>query len=979
MFAHDPADASSGADTPPIIGNKGALTPLEKYAQHGQLWPADTQRKFFSPEVDLLARHAGIIRDGKLAEVRSVDRMIRMADVQQYMLAHGIEHPTIPEPEPALTPEAAAWYVDVAQRNGLRLMALPNGVKGANTTGWDDLEALTRDQAIAHLAGGGNLGWDVGRSRKVVVDCEDQRSTAAMIAAGYQPSVATANGLDPLGQKHGGRHFILDVPPGIADAQLRTKLSVDLGGGKCDILAAPFEETVEVRQVMGGRHTVEVRNRHARYAVAPGSWLTEVRLLDRSQAGRYGPMTGFAEGTTTRPAPLWLWGLGDEPAPAPVAELAGVLTTRVKKPYKPNPKSDRITQEIDGIDWDIWLSFCNGKLVFFGYDGGCGCGVYSYVGATSSPRSVILHEGCEFGYGAHSFSGTLAAEWGQEHGSRLQLASFLSGMSERALAAEVGVDLGGNPLEGLTLEDLGAVPITGDGDGEEGDAIPVEPDTAVWMVTELDRIERESRIWDKTPFLRTVDAAARSHGVGNWALLGALLPRLACRIPYWVRLVGRSGVSSGASSGTSLNLFTLLLADPEGGKSELIKLAEMLIPLPGVGTTGLGTGEGLLKDFGHTEKIKRDDDEDQGVDGFSEGFRHVWHNHYVMLSSAEGALGGAEATRTGSKATAMQRSLWMGEDVTSPTGDVEKRVRLAPHSYRLGILVGGQLDLDAIGWIYREGKLGTPQRYTPVPVTTYEPVGVPMERIHLPEVDWTEGNPVAHQLTEAVGDPTPVFVKRPPAAEVFFKEARKRSRERQLDAFSTKVARERAAHDNLLASCRGHEGVHRYKVAAVLASADGLVHPTDAHWEAATAWMEMREVMMVVVTKILAEHLAAEDARRGRSDGRRRAAGRVAQEQAEDEALQESAARVVETITSAGKPESEAGLVRALRMRAAMPSLLNWMVEAGLLVEGGLNGKRKPTYAVPGVTPGFPAKSDIVEPAPLAVVPTIGTLGSAVA
>ncbi|MGC7358374.1 hypothetical protein RA989_21235, partial [Mycobacteroides abscessus subsp. massiliense] len=92
------------------------------------------------------------------------------------------------------------------------------------------------------------------------------------------------------------------------------------------------------------------------------------------------------------------------------------------------------------------------------------------------------------------------------------------------------------------------------------------------------------------------------------------------------------------------------------------------------------------------------------------------------------------------------------------------------------------------------------------------------------------------------------------------REARKRSRERQLDAFSIAEAKRRAASDNLLASCRGHEGVHQFKVAAVLAAADGLMQPTDVHWKAAGAWMAMRDVMMVVVTKVLAEHIAAEDA-----------------------------------------------------------------------------------------------------------------------
>lgn len=942
-------------------------TAAEVYAAHGQLWPPGTPRLFFSPEVELVAQHAGLLP--VLAQVRSVDRTVRMADVQAYAKAHDIADPKIPDLLPNLTPAEAAGYVDMMAAHGAHLIPLKPLEKDPLEVGWNSAPAISRDEAIAHLSAGGNLGWDVGRSRKVIVDCEDAESTRAMIAAGFHPSIATANGLDETSPKHGGRHFVFTAPDGVPDAQLRSKMQVPLGGGKCDILAAPYDEVPVEVALMGGEIRTTMK-RHSRFAVAPGSQLFGAR------AGRYGAHAEFQAGETNGPAPAWLWGLGDETAPAPVAELQGAARSRERREYVPNPNSDRVTQAVDAISWDAWLAHDTaGRLTFYA-DDSCGCGVYAYANATSGPRSAILHDGCEHGFGAHAFSGTLQADWGREHGSRLQLAAFLADVSEPVLAKRMGVDLGANPLQGVTLEDLGVRPIDGDEDGAEAGA---DPDSAVWMVDELAKIERESEIWDKTPFLRKVDAAARSHGVGNWALLGALLPRVACTIPYWVRLVGRSGMASGSASGSSVNLFTILLADPEGGKSELIKLAEALIPLPGVAPTGLGTGEGLLKDFAHTEKNKRErqDTSDGEDDETHEGFRLVWHNHHVMLTTAEAALGGAEASRTGTKATAIQRSMWMGEDVTSPTGDVDKRVRLAPHSYRLGIVIGAQLDLDALGWIYREGKLGTPQRYTPVPAVTTEPIGAPVERIPLPVIDWTGGRGVGHSYTELMGEPAPVFIHRPPAAEKFFRDARRRSRERQLDAFSTKVAKQRAARDNLLEKCRGHEGLHQFKVAAVLAAADGLTQPTDDHWAAAGAWMAMREVMMVIVTKILAEHIAAEDARKGRSNGRSRAAAKVAQAETEDAYRRDVAQRVVAVITEAGKPMSESAIDRVIGdgQGAILPEVLRWMVDADLLANGGLNAKRNPTFAVAGVTPGFDRAPAAPAPAAPGPAPVIGVVG----
>ncbi|WP_079641627.1 hypothetical protein [Mycobacteroides abscessus] len=166
--------------------------------------------------MELLAQHAGVLT--RLHELRSVDREIRMADVQRFLQFHGIQEPTIPELRPNLTPEEAGDCVDLLQGHDLHLIPLLAEDKAPVKAGWNTAPALTREAAITHLASGGNLGWDVGRSRKIVIDCEDAQSTGAMLAAGFRPDIATANGLDRTSPKYGGGTSSLTDRKGSATA-----------------------------------------------------------------------------------------------------------------------------------------------------------------------------------------------------------------------------------------------------------------------------------------------------------------------------------------------------------------------------------------------------------------------------------------------------------------------------------------------------------------------------------------------------------------------------------------------------------------------------------------------------------------------------------------------------------------------------------------------------------------------------------------
>jgi P4 family phage/plasmid primase-like protien len=410
--AATPATPAPVAPAPPARVEPAAVAPAD-YSTYGELWAGAA--RVAKPEAKLLLQHAGL--SDKLPEVRSVERVITGTDVRAYLATHGVAEPTIPPLLPPLTEAEAAAIVDTLLSHNLHLLPLHPESKAPVERDWPNAAAPPREASISALTGSGNIGWNVGASNKIVVDAENAAATAAMVAAGYVPSIATANGVDPTSPKHGGRHFVFDVPAGADPTTLRSVLQLPLNGGTVDLLAG------------------------ARYAVAPGSQLWEAR------SGRYAALEPWASGTTNGPAPAWLWGHGE--APAAVAELAGALAPRAARVRTASPEGDALTQAIDEIPWSDWLERydVDRLLSYSGVDGTCGCDVAEYAAAKSGPRSVLLHDGCAYGYMAKAFSGTLIADWGREAGSRLQLAAFLSGKSAGEIMRELGIGGGGGFAE----------------------------------------------------------------------------------------------------------------------------------------------------------------------------------------------------------------------------------------------------------------------------------------------------------------------------------------------------------------------------------------------------------------------------------------------------------------------------------------------------------------------------------------------------
>lgn len=951
-------------------------------------------------------RHAGL----KATDVPGEGPWVSMEEAQAEAARRGLVV-DLPDPLPPLDPDNARGHVQVMLRLGAHLMRLREGSKTPVEMAWQDAPALTEDEGVAWMLSGNNPGINLrasGSNGWMVLDAENQAATNVLIAAGFVPTAVTAASQDTTSDKFGGSHVYLPIPDDVDPAELQSTLQLPIGdGGLLDILVG------------------------TRYVVAPGTRLDSVPG-ERYRCARDGALLHPEKWSTEG----FRW-LIDPDAPAPavpgIEPLIGIARKRRhRRSAAARPDADRITQQVDAIGWEEWIGN-DPRIQILGVDGSCGCPVFHWAGA-STQRSGILHEGCEFGFGIHIFSGTMISQFGREHASRLDFAAWLRGRENALseLAAEFGVKLN-QQVTGFTAADIarwkgapaapefqvisgggeggpadeprpklasapfigtvsGDVPIDGataldpepeapagetpNGETESEPVEPPEEDTGLAFFRRLAEIDA-SGFWDSLKFLRQIVRAADSNGVGRWGLLGACLPRVACTVPPQVRLVGASGREGGYNSGASINLNTVLTGPPEEGKSETIKLSQDLIKLPqhAMSITN-GTGEGIIKSFCYTkkasDKVKKEDPADpqmpdpqggapadpappigsvggrpgnSGNSG-SVGYEVVHITDTVMLTAGEISGLVAEINRQGTKTMQVYRSLWVGEEVGSTTGEVDRRTYLSSHSYRFGAVLGGQIDIDALGAIFDEAKLGSPQRFLFLPVMTTLAVGEQVREIELPFIDWHDGKAPAAWVAGLVDRPEPIWIKRPPAAHEEMEANRLSRRARQHLPYSVAEVRRRAEDEDDIEDVRGHELLHQLKIAAVLAIAEGLRHPTDEHWHAARIIMEVRDLLVQTLMKVLTAQREVQDRKKGRSQGRSQAEARRAEAQDKQEFITSVANRILAIIDEKGAPTSHAEIVRKLSKQQALVvnETLAELVAESVLFVVDYNSKGKGLY-----------------------------------
>lgn len=839
----------------PAQSNMSTVDPT--YNNYGDLW-VDYRRGWETAEAEVVARYAHV----PMAAVRSGRLAITLAEVERFMTAHGVAYPTnIPDKLPACTPDEAAFFVDAMLRPGLALVPARHGAKPPLSEWWDEREPIGRDAAIAHLVGGGNLDYDAGQSGVVVIDCEDGASTSVMKALGLVPDAYTAKAQDPTSGKHGGAHFIVPIPEGVDRNSLTTHTSITLpGGGTVDVLAGPADPTI-----LGTRVVVGLGSR---LDVAPGY--------------RYGHTEDgvFATGVfQNRGKGDWLFSL-DVECPESVASLHGILLPRPKRVYTPNPNADRISQEVDGMDVDAILAGQT-RAWITGYDSD-GCFVCEWDDG-SGPRGLIIHDGCRIGYGVHAWSGHLQEEWGRPHGSRLQFAALIHGVSEAEIAKRFDIDLS-EPLtsvpapDGFVYQEQEQVTTEAPAGAEQpaqeatadqpatstahhtasddaGDARDLEDDDSEARVTvtaeELAQVRRlrseiavrERRLALMTPGLGRADRWAKCTGVYLHGLVTALIARSTALVPPNVVLPSRQGLTIAKAMGVSVNAFGLLCGPSAAGKTVTMSVASAAIPVSGFGiiTIGDGTAEGICRDARNTDKK----------------YVEITATN-VLVEADEFDSVAEEMGRPGSKLDAFTRKVWVGVEAGSTASDKKKNAPMPAHSTRVCMLYGAQP--GAVAPLIAQAGRGTPQRFD------FGLAGVIHSRDHdklygtVPGVQilenqnrlpwWTPtGLPPGYQPPEpnedgvivtegglpGYDDAPPIWVGVPDVVQKIIAAEGDRAADRAADW-------DRARREDE-AGVSGHNVLLQEKMAFAIASWDGEYNIAQEHWDAAELLLEMRQLV----------------------------------------------------------------------------------------------------------------------------------------
>ncbi|WP_100452037.1 bifunctional DNA primase/polymerase [Mycobacteroides abscessus] len=403
-------------------------------------------------------------------------------------------------------------------------------------------------------------------------------------------------------------------------------------------------------------------------------------------------------------------------------------------------------------------------------------------------------------------------------------------------------------------------------------------------------------IFYATPGLSQVAAAADARGVNRWGLLGALLPRIAAKIPATVRLTPAEGEvpesNAPTALGASLNMYSAGVAPPARGKTSTMTVASALIP--GVHTLPPGTGEGVLKEFPRTSELDDSGDGDRDGDGVPEISNGVSGDiESRMLESDEIDVFVGEMNRTGSKTSGWYRSMWMGGEVGNTASESERRSLIAAHTYRFGILLGAQP--EALAPLFGEAGRGTPQRFMWLPAQKAIARGRYPERLQVAEVQWLGTDP--SMIPQLPGQRPPVWIYPPKAAKAAM------DRDAWLAAAADPLTMP-AVTDRAEAIADLHAVLQQRKVATLIAALDGLTQPQDVHWYAAGAVMEVRRR---VIHQLVAEsdRIKAEGKQ---VEGHYTGIAHAAANDARDAARQANVARCAATIIRALIKDAAQGL-----------------------------------------------------------------------
>lgn len=354
--------------------------------------------------------------------------------------------------------------------------------------------------------------------------------------------------------------------------------------------------------------------------------------------------------------------------------------------------------------------------------------------------------------------------------------------------------------------------------------------------------EAEEAFWTSRGVLKHVHAAARARRVSPWAVLGVTLTRVAAVVPPWVVLPAIVG------SQASLNVFVGLVGVSGSGKGAATGVAGELLDVGEYATATLGTGEGLLHHYRKWRAPRKDDP--GGIDTITDS---------VLFDCAEVSTLTALGNRQGSTLLPELCKAWSGERLGFGYASAEKRLHLAPHSYRLGLVVG--IQPGRAGSLLDDSDAGTPQRFLWLPTVDPGAPDVPPAWPG-PEVWLPPKWPIAQWSTQRVElQVCPEAVATIDAAQL----AKLRGQQPALD---------------------GHAALARLKVSGLLGILDGRPEVNAEDWELAGIVMRRSDATRNYAAQYISDSAERKNEARGRSEGKRAAAA--------SEVLEEAAVRRVE-------------------------------------------------------------------------------------
>lgn len=230
-------------------------------------------------------------------------------------------------------------------------------------------------------------------------------------------------------------------------------------------------------------------------------------------------------------------------------------------------------------------------------------------------------------------------------------------------------------------------------------APPTTIDVDTGEITESSWLNLPDEFWNARPSLQHVRQAAHSRMTCADSVLIVVLARIATLLPPTITLPPIVG------SKASLNFFGAIVSRSGGGKSSSVDVATELVPITHkdiVDGVPPGSGEGLVELY-----LEMVDDVDPSSGKKVKVKRQTKRAAFVFVDEGQSLISMGE--RSGSTVMQTLRSAWSGQLLGQQNASQETNRKLRAHAYRMGLIMGFQLQYAAT--IIADGEGGTPQRF----------------------------------------------------------------------------------------------------------------------------------------------------------------------------------------------------------------------------------------------------------------------------